>query len=164
MGVGQVHDEVVPGAAHHVLVPQWERAVHPVREVEWRERRRDSLFGRPFLRRSTRRLWDRSVRIVTRTPQVNSVLAKNKAAQLRGRVHLPPPPPPMGYSPAERLKNHFVAWSQQMHSVLAKNKVASFWDGFGWEGVGGNRCGEKHSNTTAHHPVVKPPAAASTAV
>ena len=26
------------------------------------------------------------------------------------------------------------------------------------------RCEEKHSNTTAHHPVVKPPAAASTAV
>jgi len=25
-------------------------------------------------------------------------------------------------------------------------------------------CEEKHSNTTAHHPVVKPPAAASTAV
>jgi len=29
---------------------------------------------------------------------------------------------------------------------------------------GGKRCKEKHSNTTAHHPVVKPPAAASTAV
>jgi len=26
------------------------------------------------------------------------------------------------------------------------------------------RCEEKHSNTTAHHPVVKPPAAASRAV
>jgi len=25
-------------------------------------------------------------------------------------------------------------------------------------------CEEKHSNTTAHHPVVKPPATASTAV
>jgi len=30
--------------------------------------------------------------------------------------------------------------------------------------IEGNRCKEKHSNTTAHHPVVKPPAAVSTAV
>jgi len=28
----------------------------------------------------------------------------------------------------------------------------------------GKGCQEKHSNTTAHHPVAKPPAAASTAV
>jgi len=30
--------------------------------------------------------------------------------------------------------------------------------------IGVKGCEEKHSNTTAHHPVVKPPAAASTAV